>query len=163
MNIAFLVALGYTLSVIVYALNVSETKYYKSAFYGTILLLIGYTMIAVSYTSDVIQNPKKSMKEQKITLDTWKRVGFGFITAFLIFNILGFVGITRRFYDVLGAFGYGLFTAGRTSGIYFVILYLLFSIIGRLSKTNRTRDYIQLVSKLLIMVFYILVLLPINW
>lgn len=158
MNVAWLIAIGYALSVVVYALNASETIYYNRVFIGTVLLLIGYTIIAFAYTSDFITDPSKPLHEQKLKLDTMKRTGFGIITSFLILNMVGIIGLTSRFYDIFGILGYGLFTFGKLIGIYFVMIYLALTIIYKWH-SNDNRDNIQVISKMCILGFYLLILL----
>jgi hypothetical protein len=158
MNVAWLIAIGYTLSVIVFALNASETIHYNRAFIGTILLLIGYTILAFAYTTDYITDPSKPLHEQKIKFDLMKRTGFGFIAVFLLLNMIGIIGLTARYYDVFGILGYGLFTFGQVIGVYLVMAYLVFSIVYKWH-SNDNRDNIQVIGKLCIFGYYLLILL----
>jgi hypothetical protein len=158
MNIAWLIAVGYALSLVIYSLNASETIYYDRAFIGTLLLIIGYTIITFAYTADYINAPSKTLKEQKIKLDAMKQTGFGFITVFLILNMIGIIGLVSRYYDIFGIIGYGLFTLGKSIGVYSVILYLL-CVVYYKWHSNDPRDNIQVISKLCILGFYALILL----
>ena len=98
------------------------------------------------------------MHEQKLKLDTMKRTGFGIITSFLLLNMVGVIGLTSRFYDIFGILGYGLFTFGKLIGVYFVMIYLALTIIYKWH-SNDNRDTIQVISKMCILGFYLLILL----
>lgn len=157
-NIAWLPFMGYSLSLIVYILHITEALHTNSAFLGTIMLLIGNALFAIAFATDFIRDPVKKVRDQKITLSRLKRIGAGVISVFLLLSFIGILGLHSKAYDLLGVIGYGLFASAKTVGVYFVIAYLALSIIYKWHLPDE-RENLQVIGKLCIFTYYMLILL----
>jgi len=102
MNVSWLPFVGYSLPLITYLSHVSETAKRDTLYFGTLLLVVGHTLLAVAFAKDFLSAPEKPLKEQQLKITRLKQIGFTTITVFLIFSLIGWTGIHVRAYDYLG-------------------------------------------------------------
>lgn len=161
-NIAWLPFIGYSLSLIVYLLHLGETFHVSTviSLIGTIMLVVGYGFLAFAFAQDFLKDPLKNYHEIQLRLNNLKRIGAGIIALFLLLSFIGILGLGlhSKLYDIFGIIGYGLFANANNDGVYFVMLYLITSIIYKW-KLPDERENIQVVAKICILTYYILILL----
>lgn len=157
LNIAWLITVGYAMAFVAYATHTYETIQYDRAFIGTIMVLVAYGILTYAYGQDFIKDPSKPLDKQTMKLTPLKRLGFFLLALFFVLNVIGIIGITGRYYDIAGAFGYGLFALGKVMGVYFVIMYLLIYIFYKWHQ-DKPIDSLQTLSKICILAYYFLIL-----
>lgn len=158
MNVSWLPFVGYSLPLITYLSHVSETAKRDTLYFGTLLLVVGHTLLAFAFAKDFLSAPEKPLKEQQLKITRLKQIGFTTITVFLIFSLIGWTGIHVRAYDYLGVIGYGLLSMAHSLGVYFVMLYLAFSIFFKWNLLD-PRENLHVLGKSCVLAFYILIIL----
>jgi hypothetical protein len=159
-NVAAWMATAYALLWIATLYYLKDTFQQPALYIGMVILLISYGLLVYYYSKRFLQKPSQYWDERALIFGLPAQLGFGGLSLYFILNTIGIFGIVSKWYDIIGAVGYGLFAFAKPFGIYIVSLYLLLAVVMHWKevKVASSLTTLRTIARLMILVLYISVI-----